>query len=138
PNLACLPVRDGMALFVLLTSCASASQPNGEDLDEDSGPQKAIGFLLASKGLVCGIVWFENNSFPEFVMHLLTNGFKKQKADSSDEIDLSPQVNTALRRELLHYITVGVMEAVSRADNVPAGVASQLIQIPRGLHDKHP
>lgn len=42
----------------------------------------------------------------------------------------------ALRRELLHYITVGVMEAVARADSVPAGDTYQLIHIARETDER--
>lgn len=124
------------AVVLILYLAFIIFNPNGEDLSKNAWPQQAIGFLLASKGLVCGIVWFETNSFQEFVIHLLNHGLKKQKVDGdADQVDLSPQVNMALRRELLHYITVGIMEAVSRADSVPAGVPHQLILIPRELAD---
>lgn len=79
-----------------------------------------LNFLLAGKGYLDLVIWFALNDF--HVAH-----FTQCLGENSEDIDvdLNPQVNAALRREVLFYTTSGIIQAVQAAERLPA---SQRIQ----------
>ncbi|CAH0491030.1 unnamed protein product [Peronospora farinosa] len=88
-----------------------------------SKPDKSselLNFLIAGKGYLDLVIWFALNDF--HVAH-----FTRCLGENTDEIDvdLNPQVNAALRREVLFYTTSGIIQAVQAAERLPA---SQRIQ----------
>ncbi|RLN97268.1 hypothetical protein BBJ28_00023917 [Nothophytophthora sp. Chile5] len=88
-----------------------------------SKPDKSselLNFLIAGKGYLDLVIWFALNDF--HVAH-----FTRCLGDNTGEIDvdLNPQVNAALRREVLFYTTSGIIQAVQAAERLPA---SQRIQ----------
>lgn len=91
-----------------------------EDKSRKDNVSELLNFLIAGKGYVDLVIWFALNDFR--VSH-----FTKCLADNPDEVDvdLNPQVNAALRREVLFYTTSGIIQAVQAAERLPA---SQRIQ----------
>ncbi|KAG7375772.1 phosphatidylinositol-4-phosphate 5-kinase-like protein 1 [Phytophthora pseudosyringae] len=88
-----------------------------------SKPDKSselLNFLIAGKGYLDLVIWFALNDF--HVAH-----FTRCLGENTGEIDvdLNPQVNAALRREVLFYTTSGIIQAVQAAERLPA---SQRIQ----------
>ncbi|KAE9115373.1 hypothetical protein PF010_g9358 [Phytophthora fragariae] len=88
-----------------------------------SKPDKSselLNFLIAGKGYLDLVIWFALNDF--HVAH-----FTRCLGENAGEIDvdLNPQVNAALRREVLFYTTSGIIQAVQAAERLPA---SQRIQ----------
>lgn len=90
------------------------------DRAKNDATSKLLHFLIAGKGYVDLVIWFALNDFR--VSH-----FTKCLSDNPEEIDvdLNPQVNAALRREVLFYTTSGIIQAVQAAERLPA---SQRIQ----------
>ena len=73
--------------------------------------------LLPAKGFVTAIVWFSVNSLPSFLFHLFSptgRNLMKHKKKRYVGGDFSPQLNKSLRREVLHFTTKGIIEAVSK------------------------
>ena len=63
-------------------------------------------FFIASKGYLDYIIWFAVNSIE-------WNRGQTNVQDGGDvDVDLSPQVNTALRSEILYYTTSGIKKSV--------------------------
>jgi len=79
-----------------------------------------LNFLLAGKGYLDLVIWFALNDF--HVAHF-TQCLGENSVDV--DVDLNPQVNAALRREVLFYTTSGIIQAVQAAERLPA---SQRIQ----------
>ncbi|TDH67654.1 hypothetical protein CCR75_002844 [Bremia lactucae] len=79
-----------------------------------------LNFFIAGKGYLDLVIWFALNDF--HVVH-----FTRCLGENTGEIDvdLNPQVNAALRREVLFYTTSGIIQAVQAAERLPA---SQRIQ----------
>ncbi|CAH0477879.1 unnamed protein product [Peronospora belbahrii] len=88
-----------------------------------SKPDKSselLNFLIAGKGYLDLVIWFALNDF--HIAH-----FTRCLGENTGEVDvdLNPQVNAALRREVLFYTTSGIIQAVQAAERLPA---SQRIQ----------
>jgi 1-phosphatidylinositol-4-phosphate 5-kinase len=83
----------------------------------------AVWFLLPAKGYVTSVVWFSVNSMPSFIYHFFSKEgraeLKRKQELALGNNDFSPQLNKALRREVLHFTTKGIIEAVSRNPNRP-------------------
>ena len=102
-----------------------------QDLDNDPGAGRTdvnniatglIWALLPGKGFVTAIVWFTVNSLPSFVFHSCTSRGReilRRKQMHFVGGDFSPQLNQALRKEVLHFTTKGIIEAVSKNPNRP-------------------
>jgi len=78
--------------------------------------------LLPGKGFVTAIVWFTVNSLPSFIFHSCTSRGReilRRKQMHFVGGDFSPQLNQALRKEVLHFTTKGIIEAVSKNPNRP-------------------
>ncbi|RLN67376.1 hypothetical protein BBJ29_004892 [Phytophthora kernoviae] len=90
------------------------------DRSEPDKSSELLNFLIAGKGYLDLVIWFALNDF--HVAH-----FTRCLGENSGEIDvdLNPQVNAALRREVLFYTTSGIIQAVQAAERLPA---SQRIQ----------
>ncbi|GAB9464791.1 Phosphatidylinositol-4-phosphate-5-kinase [Globisporangium polare] len=90
------------------------------DKSQKDNISELLNFLIAGKGYVDLVIWFALNEFR--VSH-----FTKCLSDNPEEVDvdLNPQVNAALRREVLFYTTSGIIQAVQAAERLPA---SQRIQ----------
>jgi 1-phosphatidylinositol-4-phosphate 5-kinase len=92
--------------------------PEGDDGDallRHSFVQQLFGYVFACRGLVSAAMWFQNNSWSAFLAHLLRHGIFADKASKyklSPEERFRPQVNVALRNEMLFYITRGIQRAV--------------------------
>lgn len=102
-------------LLLLMYMCAyfMASQSVDQNGVSKGGSKEAVAqvlrqvvsFLIAAKGYLDYVIWFAVNS----IEHRSGNGGQ----DSADvDVDLSPQVNTALRSEILYYTTSGIKESV--------------------------
>ncbi|GMH85874.1 hypothetical protein TrVE_jg3972 [Triparma verrucosa] len=95
------------------------------DTDEPTKNNAAtalIWALLPGKGFVTAIVWFTVNSLPSFIYHTCTKDGRdilRRKKLHFVGGDFSPQLNKALRQEVLHFTTRGIIEAVSRNPNRP-------------------
>ncbi|OQS01308.1 phosphatidylinositol-4-phosphate-5-kinase (PIPK-D1/GPCR-PIPK) [Achlya hypogyna] len=76
--------------------------------------KEIVNFLMASKGYLDLVIWFHLNDFriPK-VAALCSRGEKEV------DVDLNPQVNAALRREVLFYTTSGIIKAVEEARHLP-------------------
>jgi 1-phosphatidylinositol-4-phosphate 5-kinase len=105
--------------------------------------RQIVAFLISAKGYLDYVIWFAVNSIEQYVAHLSirtkrssTNvlaccGVNSRTGDRSNrgqesadvDVDLSPQVNTALRSEILYYTTSGIKESVR-------AVSDELITIP--------
>ncbi len=99
--------------------------PEAENPKEEARNNAATGIiwaLLPAKGFITAIVWFSVNSLPSFLYHSLSReGRAKLETKRLRFVggDFSPQLNKALRREVLHFTTKGIIEAVSRNPNRP-------------------
>ncbi|KDO35728.1 hypothetical protein SPRG_00503 [Saprolegnia parasitica CBS 223.65] len=82
--------------------------------------KEMVNFLMASKGYLDLVIWFHLNDFriPK-VAALCRRGEKEV------DVDLNPQVNAALRREVLFYTTSGIIKAVEEARHLPEDVHIQ-------------
>ncbi|RLN73192.1 hypothetical protein BBO99_00009522 [Phytophthora kernoviae] len=92
------------------------SRQNGVN---DRRLNELLNFVIAGKGYVDLVIWFSLNDFR-------VEDFKCMSTTITDvDVDLNPQVNAALRREVLFYTTSGIVQAVQSAERLPA---SQRIQ----------
>ncbi|GLE00568.1 hypothetical protein PINS_up009325 [Pythium insidiosum] len=90
------------------------------DRSKKDSSSELLNFLIAGKGYVDLVIWFALNEFRvSHFTHLWRTNHEQV------DIDLSPQVNAALRREVLFYTTSGIVQAVQAAERLPA---SQRIQ----------
>ncbi|KAJ0399198.1 hypothetical protein ATCC90586_000040 [Pythium insidiosum] len=90
------------------------------DRSKKDSSSELLNFLIAGKGYVDLVIWFALN---EFRVSHFTHLWRANQEQV--DIDLSPQVNAALRREVLFYTTSGIVQAVQAAERLPA---SQRIQ----------
>jgi 1-phosphatidylinositol-4-phosphate 5-kinase len=98
---------------------------NGDALRRYSFTQQFFGYVFACRGLVSAAMWFQNNSWAAFLAHLLRHGIFVDKASKyklSPEERYRPQVNVALRNEMLFYITRGIQKAVDLNSKDPLPV----------------
>ncbi|OQS05145.1 phosphatidylinositol-4-phosphate-5-kinase (PIPK-D1/GPCR-PIPK) [Thraustotheca clavata] len=72
--------------------------------------KEIVNFLMASKGYVDLVIWFHLNDFRVPKISALCSRGEKEV-----DVDLNPQVNAALRREVLFYTTSGIIKAVEEA-----------------------
>ena len=92
-----------------------------------------MSFMITCKGYFDFVVWFQINELT------FSNGLLKQ--DEGQEIDvdvdLNPQVNLALRCEVLYYTTTGIIQAVKDTHHLPPGATQQALYLqPQGV-EKH-
>ncbi|GLD93833.1 hypothetical protein PINS_up002438 [Pythium insidiosum] len=123
-------------LLLLLYMCAYfvSSKSINSDGTSKGGSEEAVAqvlrqlvaFLIASKGYLDYVIWFAVNS----IERRTGNGANRGQESADVDVDLSPQVNTALRSEILYYTTSGIKESVRATD--------ELISIPiSGDNDKN-
>ncbi|RHZ13811.1 hypothetical protein DYB37_000938, partial [Aphanomyces astaci] len=79
-------------------------------------------FLVASKGYLEYIIWFA------------VNNTKKNSKTTDVDVDLSPQVNLALRSEILYYTTSGIKQSVQEARTNAS--SSEMFLLTDGQDDK--
>ncbi|RHY29958.1 hypothetical protein DYB32_004742 [Aphanomyces invadans] len=75
--------------------------------------KEVVNFLMASKGYVDLVIWFQLND-----LRVPTPSALCSKNDQTVDVDLNPQVNAALRREVLFYTTSGIIQAVQQAETL--------------------
>lgn len=99
--------------------------------DRSSWVAQLMNFMITCKGYFDFVVWFQMNDFHE--------GLKKgrgKKAGVDVDVDLSPQVNLALRCEVLYYTTTGIIQAVRDTQHLPPGANQQELYLqPQGTED---
>lgn len=90
-----------------------------------------MNFMITCKGYFDFVVWFQmNEQDPATKM----TGLKKAEVDV--DVDLSPQVNLALRCEVLYYTTTGIIQAVRDTQNLPPTADQQELYLqPQGTED---
>ncbi|DAZ96107.1 TPA: hypothetical protein N0F65_000655 [Lagenidium giganteum] len=88
--------------------------------DKKDWQSELLNFVIAGKGYVDLVIWFALN---DFRLSHFTHCFSGETEEV--DVDLNPQVNAALRREVLFYTTSGIIQAVQAAERLPA---SQRIQ----------
>ncbi|RHY89546.1 hypothetical protein DYB37_007620 [Aphanomyces astaci] len=97
--------------IIFAVYATSLSLPDG---DTKQRWKEVVNFLMASKGYVDLVIWFHLNDFRVPKLSALCS-----KSDQTVDIDLNPQVNAALRREVLFYTTSGIIQAVQQAETLP-------------------
>ncbi|CAK4081290.1 unnamed protein product [Aphanomyces euteiches] len=91
--------------------------------------KEVVNFLMAAKGYVDLVIWFHLNDFRVPRLSGLCS-----KSDKTIDIDLNPQVNAALRREVLFYTTSGIIQAVQQAETLAEDVKVQHLALrPQGV-----
>lgn len=80
---------------------------------EGKANRELLNFLIAGKGYVDLVIWFALNDFQVSHFYQCINDDQNQI-----EVDLSPQVNAALRQEVLFYTTSGIIQAVRASDHL--------------------
>lgn len=80
-----------------------------------------MSFMITCKGYFDFVVWFQMNKSND----ALTKGEKNKGANVDVDVDLSPQVNLALRCEVLYYTTTGIIQAVRDTQHLPPGASQQ-------------
>ncbi|EQC30308.1 hypothetical protein SDRG_11885 [Saprolegnia diclina VS20] len=98
-------------LFLLFLYMSTYFVTNSATHQDDLAPmvlKQFFMFLIASKGYLEYIIWFAVNNVQK------TRG----KGRNHDvDVDLSPQVNLALRSEILYYTTSGIKQSVHEVGN---------------------
>ncbi|TDH65665.1 hypothetical protein CCR75_009197 [Bremia lactucae] len=90
-----------------------------------------MNFMITCKGYFDFVVWFQMNDF-----HESSKKGKGKKAGVDVDVDLSPQVNLALRCEVLYYTTTGIIQAVRDTQHLPPGANQQELYLqPQGTED---
>ncbi|CAI5740189.1 unnamed protein product [Hyaloperonospora brassicae] len=106
-------------LLLLLYMCAYFLSTKSDTSNSEAVAQvlrQLVIFLIASKGYLDYVIWFAVNN--------IERKSGSGRGESADvDVDLSPQVNTALRSEILYYTTSGIKESVR-------AVTDELISIP--------
>jgi len=84
--------------------------------------------MITCKGYFDFVVWFQMNEY---------DGVKNEKKAGVDvDVDLSPQMNLALRCEVLYYTTTGIIQAVKDTQRLPPGAEQQEMYLqPQGTED---
>ncbi|CAI5703256.1 unnamed protein product [Peronospora effusa] len=106
-------------LLLLLYMCAYFLSTKSETSNSKAVAQvlrQLVIFLISSKGYLDYVIWFAVNNIER-------KGGNGRNASADVDVDLSPQVNTALRSEILYYTTSGIKESVR-------AVTDELISIP--------
>ncbi|CAM9604259.1 unnamed protein product, partial [Ectocarpus fasciculatus] len=106
----------GIYLFVVflcfLVVAAMGPQPPGS-----AGSNFSLVFLygVSIRGFIDAWVWFRQHDFarPSSGKDKLVDVAEATIKPDMDETDLSPQVNIALRQQIVKYVTMGVMRAAS-------------------------
>ncbi|RLN60152.1 hypothetical protein BBJ28_00014324, partial [Nothophytophthora sp. Chile5] len=112
-----------------------------EGTDRSSWIQQMMSFMITCKGYFDFIVWFQMNDFHDKYVYLIPlcctkKGKPQKKADVDVDVDLSPQVNLALRCEVLYYTTTGIIQAVRDTQHLPPGANQQELYLqPQGTED---
>ncbi|KAJ0402539.1 hypothetical protein P43SY_000802 [Pythium insidiosum] len=89
-----------------------------------------MNFMITCKGYFDFVVWFQMNEFNDTVVK--ATGKKAVDVD----VDLSPQMNLALRCEVLYYTTTGIIQAVKDTQHLPPGATQQeLFLQPQGTEE---
>lgn len=102
-----------MCAYFLATNAAGANATESQQ-QVAQVLRQLVAFLVSSKGYLDYVIWFAVNNIDQ----------PRQGDGSADvDVDLSPQVNTALRSEILYYTTSGIKESVR-------SVTDELITIP--------
>ncbi|OQR90656.1 phosphatidylinositol-4-phosphate-5-kinase (Pi-PIPKD5), partial [Thraustotheca clavata] len=116
-------------LFLLFLYMSTYFVTNSANEKDDLAPmvlKQFFTFLIASKGYLEYIIWFAVNNVQK------TRG----KNHTSDvDVDLSPQVNLALRSEILYYTTSGIKQSVHEVGN--GSNTSEMFLLNDGSDEKH-
>ncbi|GLD93142.1 hypothetical protein PINS_up001734 [Pythium insidiosum] len=72
--------------------------------------------LQTSKGLIDLVIWISMNGVP--CLHATPRADLESDRDSDIDVDLQPQLNVALRKEVLHFTTRGVVAASANTHRV--------------------
>ncbi|KAF4320995.1 hypothetical protein BBO99_00001591 [Phytophthora kernoviae] len=103
-----------------------------EGEDRSSWIEQMMSFMITCKGYFDFVVWFQMNDFHD----TLKKAGKTKKAGVDVDVDLSPQVNLALRCEVLYYTTTGIIQAVRDTQHLPPGANQQELYLqPQGTED---
>jgi 1-phosphatidylinositol-4-phosphate 5-kinase len=93
-----------------------------------------MNFMITCKGYFDFVVWFQLNEFTPVFSNDPTSSTRRKDVDI--DIDLSPQVNLALRCEILYYTTTGIIQAVRDTQYLPPGANQQELYLqPQGTED---
>jgi 1-phosphatidylinositol-4-phosphate 5-kinase len=93
--------------------------------------KQMMNFMITCKGYFDFAVWFQMNNVHDNV----AKGDSK-KTDIDVDVDLSPQVNLALRCEVLYYTTTGIIQAVRDTQHLPPGANQQELYLqPQGTEE---
>ncbi|KAF1794232.1 Phosphatidylinositol-4-phosphate 5-kinase, N-terminal domain [Phytophthora cactorum] len=106
-------------LLLLLYMCAYFLSTKSDTSNSKAVAQvlrQLVIFLISSKGYLDYVIWFAVNNIER-------KGGNGHDESADVDVDLSPQVNTALRSEILYYTTSGIKESVR-------AVTDELISIP--------
>ncbi|EEY57873.1 phosphatidylinositol-4-phosphate-5-kinase (Pi-PIPKD5) [Phytophthora infestans T30-4] len=106
-------------LLLLLYMCAYFLSTKSDTSNSKAVAQvlrQLVIFLISSKGYLDYVIWFAVNNIER-------KGGNGREESADVDVDLSPQVNTALRSEILYYTTSGIKESVR-------AVTDELISIP--------
>ncbi|KAG1701542.1 hypothetical protein DVH05_010843 [Phytophthora capsici] len=100
--------------------------------ERSSWVEQMMNFMITCKGYFDFVVWFQMNDFHD----TSKKGKSGKKADVDVDVDLSPQVNLALRCEVLYYTTTGIIQAVRDTQHLPPGANQQELYLqPQGTED---
>lgn len=90
-------------------------------------------FMISSKGYFDFLVWFQINELTyNDGIFKFSSAEEKMKGDV--DVDLNPQVNLALRCEVLYYTTTGIIQAVNDTQHLPPGATQQALYLqPQGI-----
>ncbi|RLN57644.1 hypothetical protein BBJ29_000397 [Phytophthora kernoviae] len=106
-------------LLLLLYMCAYFLSTQSNTSNSKAVAQvlrQLVIFLVSSKGYLDYVIWFAVNNIER-------KGGNGREESADVDVDLSPQVNSALRSEILYYTTSGIKESVR-------AVTDELISIP--------
>ncbi|DAZ94785.1 TPA: hypothetical protein N0F65_002398 [Lagenidium giganteum] len=110
-------------LLLLLYMCAYFLATNSAGDETKSAIaqvlRQLVVFLIASKGYLDYVIWFAVNS----IERRPAGGGNRGQESADVDVDLSPQVNTALRSEILYYTTAGIKQSAH-------ALADEVISIP--------
>lgn len=77
--------------------------------------RQVVIFAIAAKGYLDYVIWFAVNSIEWKRKRNNRSRNDDDDEDGDDDVDLSPQVNTALRSEILYFTTTGIRQSVNEA-----------------------
>jgi len=112
-----------LGILYLTNLAVYGNEPMDDDSEGTSGKHfsaKLLAYLFACRGILDFIIWFQLTNTSTFSISSLNGtsilgGRQKNGMVPFDDldVDLSPQLNLALRQEILHFVTCGIREAVS-------------------------